>query len=139
MSRISNAQAKIPTGKEDTAYLDTTKLVRSVFGRGVESQSGTVTGTGAAIEVALDFDPAEVTLMKVAGTGAPITMEKHPGMATDTALKTVAAGTRTVAPAGVTLGALGQKKFTIGTDAGINEVGVAILWTARGYSATGGL
>lgn len=139
MARTSKAQASIPTGIQDTPNPDIRKQVQGIFDRVEESQSGTVLGTGAAIEVTLDFDPAEVTLKKVAGTGAPITMEKHPGQATDSVIKTVAAGTRTVAAAGVTLGAQGEKKFTIGTDADINEVGVAILWTAKGYSATGGL
>jgi hypothetical protein len=67
-------------------------------------------------------------------------MEKHPGMADDDTLKTIAAGTRTLdAAGGVTLGALGEKKFTIGTDADINEAAQPILWFARGFSATGGL
>lgn len=140
MARTSKAQASIPTGIQDTPNPDVRKQVQGIFDRVVESQSGTVLGTGAAIEVTLDFDPAEVRLIKATGTGAPITMEKHPGMADDDTLKTVAAGTRTLdAAGGVTLGSQGQKKFTIGTDADINEVGVAILWTAKGYSSQGGL
>lgn len=136
-ARTSNAQRQIPNGKQDTPLLDTTKLVQGVFARMEESQAGTVTGTGALITVNLDFDPAEVELIKPAGTGAPVVMKKHPGQATDSTLKVIAAGTQTIVAAGVTLGAQGAKSFTIGTDAAINESGQPILWIARGYSGAG--
>ncbi len=139
--RTSYAQSQIPArGRDAVPYPDWRTFIDGVMLRAAETRSGTVTGTGAAIEVALDFDPAEVSLYKMTGTGAPITMDKHPGMGDDDTLKTIANGTRTLdAAGGVTLGTVGQKKFTIGTDADINEAGVAILWTARGYSPTGGL
>jgi hypothetical protein len=137
MARTSFAQQQIPPrGRDAVPYPDWRQFINGVMLRGAEAMAGTVLGTGALINVLTPFDPGYVVLLKPAGTGAPIQMHKHPGQTTDNTLKTIAAGTVTVVAAGVTLGT-GQ--FSIGTDAGINEVAQPILWRAFGFSSTGGL
>lgn len=135
-ARNSYAQTQIPTGKADTPYLDSTKLVMGLLKRMSESQGGSVTGTGAAIEIALDFDPAAVILFN---RTAPCLAIKFPGMTTDTGMKLTGVPALTASAAICTLGTLGQKKFTIGTDADVNTAAEVIEWIAFGFSdkATG--
>lgn len=127
----SDTALNASTGKVDIPYATKLELVRSILANNAEICAGSVAGTGAAIEVVTPFDPGFVWLLKNSGTGDPIQMLKHPGHATASAMKTVAAGTvSTVAADGITLG---TKKFTIGTDADINENGETILWLAIGF------
>lgn len=134
MARKSNAQTQIPTGIQDTPYLDSTKVVQGLLSRMSESQAGSVVGTGAALDVALDFDPAVVILIDETQNVVAI---KHPGQPTDEATTIKAAVVGSV-PATITLGALGEKKFTIGTNADVNTIADVVRWVAFGFSATGG-
>lgn len=132
MARTSYAESRIPEGIESVPYLDSTTVVRDLLKRATEAQSGGVTGTGAAIEVALDFDPAVVILFN---RTAPCAAMKLPGMATDNAMKIVTAGTVSFSASVCTLGV---GKFTIGTDADVNTVAEEIEWLALGFSALDG-
>jgi hypothetical protein len=124
----------VPPGKNDVPYATKLELVRSILANNAEVAAGTVTGTGAAFDVALPFDPGFVWACKTAGTGAPVQAIKHPGLPDDDCIKTVAAGTVTVDTAGlITLGGNGQKKFSIGTDADLNENAQPIRWLAIGF------
>jgi len=134
MARKSNAQGQIPTGKQDTPYIDMTKLVQGVFARGAEMQAGSVAGTGAPIVVNLDFDPALVVFVNDTISSVGI---KHPGALTDRGI-TVGPGGAGEGAGVATLGALGEKKFTIGASVAVNNVADVLHWIAFGFSATGG-
>jgi hypothetical protein len=81
--------------------------------------TGTVVGTGAALNVICGFVPRRVELFNITSRDA---LEWQDTMTAGHALKTVAAGTRTaittggISPYTGSLGADGQG-FTIGTDA----------------------
>lgn len=135
----SDANLNVPPGKNDVPYATKLELVRAIMANSAEVAAGTTAGTGAAIDVALPFDPGYVWACKSAGTGAPVQAVKHPGLADDDCIKTVAAGTVTVDAAGlITLGTDGQKKFSIGTDADLNENTQPIRWLAIGFRNFGG-
>lgn len=134
MARISNAQSLIPTGIQDTPYIDTTKLVQGIFGRGAECQAGSVTGTGALLDVSLSFDPAVVVLIDETQNVVAI---KHPGQAAAAATTIKAAVVGSAADT-CTLGTLGAKKFTIGVNADVNTAADVIRWIAFGFSSSGG-
>ncbi|HYI43199.1 MAG TPA: hypothetical protein VD768_06220 [Sphingomicrobium sp.] len=95
-----------------------------------QTHVGTVTGTGAAINVPIGFQP-DYVLIYNAVTGAKI--EWFRGMAAASAIKTVVAGDITVAATnGVS--ALDSKTagegFVIGADAQVNVTGNAIRFFA---------
>lgn len=124
----------VPPGKNDVPYASKLELVRSILANNAEVCAGTVTGTGAALDVALPFDPGFVWACKTAGTGAPITCIKHPGLADDDTILMLAAGTTSIDTAGlITLGADGAKKFSLGTDTQLNEAAQPIRWLAIGF------
>jgi cobalamin biosynthesis protein CbiG len=133
--RTSHAQQQIPqTGREAVPYSDWRQMIEGVMLRGAEMQAGTVAGTGAALDVALTFDPAVVVLIDETQNVVAI---KHPGQATDIAT-TIKAAVVGAAAATCTLGTQGQKKFTIGTNADVNTVADVVRWIAIGFSAKGG-
>jgi hypothetical protein len=136
MPRESYAQSQLPArGRDAVPYPDYKTLVDGLLLRTSEARSGGVTGTGAAIDVTLDFDPAVVILIN---RTAPCLVIKLPGMATSSSLKAVTAGTLSFAASTCTLGAVGENKFTIGTDADINTVAEEIEWVAFGFSPKDG-
>lgn len=71
-------------------------------------------GTGAALEITgLPFDPAEVEMINE----TTLATQRHlPTMAAATSFQEVSAGTRTLVGAnGITLGAKGERKLTLGS------------------------
>lgn len=95
---------------------------------------GSVTGTGAAINISLGFIPVAVDVFNVTTRDG---IEWRTGMGNGFGLKTVAAGTRTVIS---TLGisayagadASASRGFTIGADTGVNVATNVIYWVAFG-------
>ena len=99
--------------------------------------TGSIVGTGAAINVSLGFIPEWVEVLNVTTIGG---IEWHAGMGNGFGLKTISTGVRTVittlgisAYAGVEGGA-GQG-FTIGADAVINVATNVIYWRALSKDA----
>lgn len=96
-------------------------------------KSGTVTGTGAALNVSLGFKPSYV---KILNDTAGDSLEYYDSMADGSAYKRVAAGTGTK----ITSGGISQyagaspstpRGFTLGAD-GVNAVGVTLRYIATG-------
>lgn len=95
---------------------------------------GTVEGTGAALNIQCGFTPAHVRVLNVDGLA---TMEWTSDFADGTALKTVTAGTMSLAGSnGITpyAGTAGGDSagFTIGADADVNVSAETINWVAYG-------
>lgn len=98
----------------------------------MQSKTGTVNGTGAAINVSLGFKPTHV---KVFNDTAGDNLEYLDSMADGSAYKRIAAGTGTK----ITTGGISQyagnsanaRGFTIGND-GVNANGVTLRWIAVG-------
>jgi hypothetical protein len=88
---------------------------------------GSVVGTGAIIQVrGVEFRPRVVRLMNVSSADRGEWVE---GMADDSMVKQVAAGTGSIATSdGVTPAADG---FDIGADADVNASGEVIRWVAH--------
>lgn len=94
--------------------------------------TGTVEGTGAAINVQLGFTPDYVKLINIDGDAS---LEWISDMDDGEGYKTVAAGTNAqIATGGVTpyegVTATAAKGFTIGADADVNASGETIMWVA---------
>lgn len=96
------------------------------------TKTGTVTGTGAALNISIGFIPDHVLVVN--GSGAE-TLEWFSSMAAASAFKTVTAGTRSViSSGGITAfsgSATAGQGFTIGADADVNvntEVLRYIAW-----------
>lgn len=92
--------------------------------------TGSVVGTGASIEVQLDFQPRVIELYNVTGLVTAVWVE---GMADASAIKRVTAGDMTVVTTlGVTPGiAASEFGFTIGADTDINVAAELIRWVAH--------
>lgn len=98
----------------------------------MQQKTGTVVGTGAAINVQLGFKPSEV---QVFNDTAGDNLYYLDSMADGSAYKRIAAGTGTK----ITANGISQyagnsanaRGFTIGTD-GVNANGVTLRWVARG-------
>lgn len=135
--REQNFDVLRPTdGKSDIPYPDVTTLALHLLKHSAEAYSGSVTGTGAAIEVATPFDPAVVILIN---RTAPALMIKTPGMAGDDSFKAITAGTLSYVTAnGITLSRAGGKGFTIGTDADLNTAAEVVEYIAFGFRDLGG-
>ena len=85
------------------------------------------TGTAAAIAIDCGFEPRYV---RVVNTTSRDMVEWFEGMADASAIKTVAAGTRTkITSLGITPSAHG---FTIGLDTDINVTSEQLSWLAEG-------
>ena len=96
--------------------------------------SGTVEGTGAAINVQCGFTPAYVRVINIDGDAI---MEWEENMTDGEAYKIVAAGTNAqIATGGITpyAGSAGanSKGFTIGADADVNASAETLHWIAMG-------
>jgi len=96
--------------------------------------AGTVTGTGAAINVVLGFTPRYVEVVNVA-SGGLVTAKWFQGMAAASAVKQAAAGTTSVITSnGISeyAGSAGveSKGFTIGADTDLNVSGEAMYYIA---------
>lgn len=135
--RELNLDVQRPTdGKSAIPYTDITTLALHMLKHSAECFSGSVEGTGAALEVELPFDPAVVLLIN---RSAPALAIKTPGMAGDDCLKQITAGTLSYITAnGVTLSIADGKGFTIGSDADINTAAEVIEYVAWGFRDLGG-
>lgn len=95
-------------------------------------QTGTVTGTGAAINISVGFAPARVTLFNIVNATFIEWQDTLPAAA---GRKIIAAGTQTyittlgVSPFAGTVAGVGAG-FTIGADALLNVATNAIHWIA---------
>lgn len=129
MSRESYAETQIPNfeGANSAKYLDAKQIVRGLLGAMAEVASGTVEGTGSAIEVETPFDPAIVILIN---QDDPTVLVHSPSMPAASGLKLTDAPALTFPTTnGVTLG---SKGFTIGADADVNASGETLHWIAIG-------
>lgn len=96
--------------------------------------TGTVEGTGSAINIECGFTPDFVRLINIDGDA---TLDWTSDMGDDEGYKFVAAGTNAqVGSGGITPYAgvqeTGSKGFTIGTDADVNASAETIMWAAWG-------
>ncbi|UWQ30256.1 hypothetical protein [Leisingera sp. M523] len=96
--------------------------------------TGTVEGTGSAINVELGFTPDYVRLINIDGDA---TLDWTSSMTNGEGYKTVAAGANAqVGTGGVTPYAGAEASaaagFTIGTDADVNVSGETLMWVAWG-------
>lgn len=100
-----------------------------------EVSVGTYTGTGSAVTVNLDFDPKVV--IGYNETDGDVAFLHISGASDGVTLKIVDSGSGTTdlskASAGITLGAAGERKFTIGTDAALNENAKTYRYVAIGF------
>ena len=100
-------------------------------------RTGTVTGTGAAINVPLGFAPAHIKVFNPNDAGAvDATMEWVKGMADASGFKGTATGCALVATNGITpydgVAATTPAGFTIGADADLNVTAEVMVWYAYG-------
>lgn len=97
------------------------------------TKTGTVTGTGAALNISVGFIPDNVRIFN--GTDGS-SIEWFSSMANGAGFKTVAAGTRSViSTGGITPfagSATAGQGFSIGTDAQLNINGQVIRYIAMG-------
>lgn len=106
-------------------------------------KTGTVTGTGAAINVSLGFQPDYVKVFNIGDAGGlDATLEWVAGMASGGGVKTLRvvdsgttgnASSDYITTGGISLYAGDQNNaegFTIGTDPDINASGETIVWVA---------
>jgi hypothetical protein len=97
---------------------------------------GTVEGTGALLEVACPFDPAVVIVWN---EDDPTLGVHLPSMAAAHMLKLTDAPALTHAAVdGITRGAFGEKKFSIGADADLNVAAETLHFVAIGSRGLGG-
>lgn len=94
--------------------------------------TGTVEGTGAAINIALGFKPAHIEVHNIDGDAILIWNDAMPAAS---GMKTVAAGTTAhITSAGISLyagvAATTGEGFTIGADTDVNVEAETICWTA---------
>lgn len=98
------------------------------------TKTGTVEGTGAAINIELGFKPTIVKIFNVDGLA---TLEWNDAMPAASGVKRVTAGTMTwITSNGVSLydgvARTTGSGFTIGADADVNASGETIYWEAFG-------
>lgn len=136
-ARISHAASVIPVKSENSVpYLDfrqltaMTRFMAEVF-------HGSVVGTGAALEVPCPFDPAAVEIINETKLAS---VSKTPSMPVGDSFLRVTAGTmsKLATTAGITLGAKGERKFTLGDNAQLNSNADVIHFTAYGSRGVGG-
>jgi len=133
MARTSYAQTQIPPrGRDAVPYPDWRQFINGAMLRTAEAVSGTVIGTGAALDVPTPFDPAVVMTVNETDGSFAIKMPGQPGA---TALVQKAGATTPAAANAITLD---TGKFTLGTNADVNTAADVIRWTAWGFSALGG-
>lgn len=130
--RKRNIDNNVPTSAQDVPYAKHNDLANGYGKYIAEMYCGTVTGTGASLDVACPFDPAVVEIVNQTQLAS---FKKLPSMGTSYALKEVTAGTKTYASGCITLG---TGKFTIGTDAAANTASDVIHFVAWGAPVNGG-
>lgn len=136
-TRISNSASVLPDKAVNSVpYIDFRMLSAALAHVG-EFYFGSVEGTGAALEVTgLPFDPAVVILLNETDPGIGI---YTPSMAAAKGVKLTDAPALTfMAANGITLGAKGERKFTIGADADLNGAADVIHYVAIGSRGVGG-
>ena len=94
--------------------------------------TGAVTGTGAAINIKLDFKPIRVDLWNIDDAGGGTDLYWSQGMPAASGRKVIDSGAGTtnlsyISADGITVGGNG---FTIGADGDVNVSGESIAWTA---------
>ncbi len=103
---------------------------------GTRMAIGTLPGTGAEIEVALDFEPRKVEILNVDGLASGVWTDTMPA---DSVLKQITAGTMTFETSGgitrveqqeLDDGASPARGFLIGADADLNASAEDIHWVA---------
>lgn len=96
---------------------------------GVLKKTGSFVGTGAAKEISLDFTPRHVKTLNVDTMLECEAFEEGVITGAEGGIKTAANGDKSKlnAAAGITLG---TRKFTVGTDASVNESGKRICYLA---------
>lgn len=135
--RISNTAHVLPDkAVQSVPYIDF-RALSAVLAYAGEVFFGHVTGTGAPLAVTgLPFDPAAVLLVNVTDPTLGLYL---PGMAAASVVKLTDAPALTVPVAdGVTLGAKGERKFTIGADTDLNVAAEVIHYIAIGGRGVGG-
>ncbi len=135
--RITQAAQAIPgTAIESVPYLDF-RLVTAITRFHADVFHGTVVGTGSALEVSLPFDPAAVEVINETKLAS---VSKTPTMPVGDSFLRVTAGTmsKLATTAGITLGAKGERKFTLGDNAQLNSASDVIHFTAYGTRGVGG-
>lgn len=125
-------------GKTDVPYPSKLELVRAIMQHAAEACSGSLTGTGSAIEVVTPFAPGMVILFN---RTAPCLVVKMPGMAAAASMKLSGAPALTYTGTNlITLGvAAGPLGFTIGSDADLNTAAEVVEWVALGFRDQGSL
>ena len=112
--RISKSASVLPVKSINSIpYIDYRQLSAALSAQ-AEVFYASAVGTGAALEITgLPFDPAEVEMINE----TTLATQRHlPTMAAATSFQEVAAGTRTLVGAnGITLGAKGERKVTLGS------------------------
>jgi len=100
----------------------------------LNTATGTVEGTGAAINISCGFTPVAVRIDNIDGDAILVWNDAMPDAS---GMKTIAAGTTAhITSAGVTAyagsAASASKGFTIGADTDVNVSAETICWTAWG-------
>jgi len=128
--RNSAAALALPAKPVDSVPYVDFRVLLAALGSMCEVFFGSVTGTGAPIDVSCPFDPAAVVLINVTDPTLGLYL---PSMAAASVAKLTDAPALTVAVAnGITLGAKAARKFTIGADADLNVVAEVIHYVAFG-------
>lgn len=130
MGRQSYADDQITAGSfsgtSSPKFLDAIQIARGLFKHGVECAAGTVAGTGASLDVVCPFDPAVVIILNETDGSVHIATPTT-GAAKGMSIKAAAAWMATV---GITIG---DKKFTLGTNADLNAAADVLHWVAFGF------
>lgn len=100
---------------------------------GPNGATGAVTGTGAAITIALDFKPLYVKCINIDDAGGQTQVEWTAAMPAASGVKTIDSGAGTtnlsyISSDGITVGNAG---FIIGADTDLNVSGESIVWYAE--------
>jgi hypothetical protein len=118
----SFAKTQLPLPKNALPYPSYIDLIRGLFQLAGEMVTGSVASTGAGIDVVTPFDPAAVFLFNRTGLAWSVS---SPSMTSGDGLVSITNGDMTFEVAGVIT--LGEKKFTIGTNADLNPVGAEVI------------
>lgn len=104
----------------------------TVLSRVPEMAVGEYTGTGAALDVALNFDPKFVLVYNLTD-GDTMGFAFNTTNVADTSAVVDAAVAAATASQGILFAAAGAHKFSLGTDAKLNESAKVYQYVAFGY------
>lgn len=124
--------AASPNKGENPPNFAAAMLADTVLKRVAEVQVGEYTGTGAALDVPLDFDPIFVFLVNLTDGDEWAVAFNTATVGTKSTKVVGAAGPATIAAQGILFAAAGARKFSLGTDADINQVGKVYQFVAIG-------